>query len=348
MYRNHEIGVVVPAYNEEGFVGDVVREMPEYVDRIYAVDDRSTDDTWAEIWNAAEADARERSVSDEATALVDGGVIRERSSVRDRIGRVVPIRHRENRGAGGAIKTGYLLAFEDGVDITVTVDGDGQMDLDQMTRLLDPIVEGRVGYAKGNRLRRADTGGRMPTWRLFGNSILTYLTRIASGYWKMMDPQNGYTAISREALDAVEIEELYEYYGYCNDLLVKLNAGDVRIGDVTMEPIYGDEESDIAYAEYIPRVSGMLLRNFLWRLRTKYLTDRSHSLAPAYVAGGIVSLIGTVSGLRSMFVRVARNERAASRGTSSIPVFAIGWSLVLLGIALDMKRNEEMVARIDD
>ncbi|WP_207589623.1 glycosyltransferase [Halomontanus rarus] len=348
MHRDHEIGVVVPAYNEEGFVGDVVLGMPDYVDRIYVVDDQSTDSTWDEILNAAESDASYRTPERAVTTLMDGGQIEERSIVHERIGRVVPIRHLENRGAGGAIKTGYLLALADRVDIVVTVDGDGQMDLDQMSRLLDPIVEGRVDYAKGNRIRSVDPHNRMPTFRFVGNSILTFLTRIASGYWTIMDPQNGYTAISRDALEAVTVEEMYEYYGYCNDLLVKLSVRDMRVGDVTMVPIYGDEQSTIKYTEYIPKVSGMLFRNFLWRLKMNHLVGRTHPLAISYITGALTSAIATVAGLWSAFTRMRSDERSFGRGLSSLLLFVVGWLLVLLGIVLDRRHNEQREVRVDD
>jgi len=119
----------------------------------------------------------------------------------------------------------------------------------------------------------------MSSFRFFGNSILTFLTKIASGYWKTMDPQNGYTAITNHALSTVGIENMYEYYGYCNDLLVKLNAKGLRVADVAMPAIYGEETSTISYPTYIRKVSKMLLENFLWRLKVKYLVLDFHPLA---------------------------------------------------------------------
>lgn len=348
MYRNHQIGVIVPAYNEEGHVGDVIREMPEFVDRIYAVDDRSTDGTWAEVLDAAETGAGEQSSSGLRTMLTDGGRIADRGSVHDRVGQVVPVRHHENRGAGGSIKTGYLLALVDEVDITVTVDGDEQMDLGQMTRLLDPIVEGRVEYAKGNRLLPTKPNRVMPTWRLFGNAVLTVLTSVASGYWGIMDPQNGYTAISREALETIEVEDLYEYYGYTNDVLTKLNVHNIRVGDVTMKPIYGDEKSSIVYTEYIPKVSGMLLRNFVWRLQKTNRGWFVHPLALSYIIGGIASALAAAIGVRSLYEHVGRKKGSTERFASSLTLFAVGCLCILFGTVFDIHCNEEKVVRIHD
>ena len=190
------------------------------------------------------------------------------------------------------------------MDITVTMDGDGQMDPEYMPRLLDPIVEDKADYAKGNRLLYKEYRSNMPKFRFLGNSILTFLTKIASGYWKTMDPQNGYTAISHYALDNVGIDVMYEYYGYCNDLLVKLNTKGMRVADVAMPAKYGDEESSIRYRTYIQRVSGMLLRNFLWRLKVKYLVLDFHPLALFYYLGAGTVGLGILGSLWSLYAKL--------------------------------------------
>jgi glycosyltransferase involved in cell wall biosynthesis len=341
MYRDHTVGVVVPAYNEEGFIGDVIREMPDYVDRIFVIDDCSTDGTWDEIHEAAEADREEGAEggADPDKILADGGMLADRAVVHDRIGRVVPIQHRENLGAGGAIKTGYLAALEDTVDIVPTVDGDGQMDLSQLSRLLDPVVEGDADYAKGNRLLYSEYREDMPRFRFIGNAMLTILTKIASGYWKTMDPQNGYTAISRDALEAVEVENLYEYYGYCNDLLVKLNVAEQRVADVAIPAIYGEEESSIQYSTYIPKVSWMLLQDFLWRLKIRYLALDFHPLALFYLFGAGVAFVGVVGGVGAMVSAVLGGQLFVP-GLVSFGVFMLGWLFMLFAMVFDMRVNE--------
>ena len=254
MYKDATVGVVVPEYNESGFVGRVIDTLPEFVDRAYVVDDGSTDDTWAEIQaHAATRNESHHGVFDDL---------------------VVPIQHEQNRGVGGAIKTGYLRAREESLDVTAVLGGDAQMNPETLPRYLDPIVEGVADYAKGNRFYRTEAYAEMPRFRLVGNVVLSYLTKIASGYWSTMDSQNGYSAISLHALHETDIEGMYEYYGYCNDLLVRLNAADMRVADVprSAEFAYRDGwKSHINYTEYIPRVSVMLARGFLWRLKHKYL-----------------------------------------------------------------------------
>ena len=260
MYEGQTVGVVVPAYDEAGFVGDVIETVPEYVDRVYAVDDRSTDETWQEIQAAAER-VNESATESRRKLLADGGVA----------DRVVPIRHEANRGVGGAIKTGYQRALRDDVDVTAVMAGDGQMDPDQLERLLDPIVAGDADYTKGNRLMCPDYREGMPKFRLFGNLVLTRLTQLSSGYWNSGDPQNGYTAISLDALEALDVADLYDDYGFANEILARLNVHDMRVVDVSMPAQYGDEQSSIEYHTFIPKVSHLLLRNYLWRLSTKYL-----------------------------------------------------------------------------
>lgn len=330
MYEGKTVGVVIPAYEEEGFVGEVIDTLPDYVDRVYAVDDESTDGTWEEIQRHARK-ANEAAGSDGAF---------------DR--RVVPIQHETNRGVGGAIKTGYLRALDDEIDVTTVMGGDGQMDPNILERIIGPVVRDEADYSKGNRLLNPETRERMSPWRFFGNSVLTFLTKIASGYWKTMDPQNGYSAISYEALRDVNIEEMYEYYGYCNDLLVKLNVHDKRVADVAMPAIYGDEESSIRYGPYIRNVSMMLLRNFFWRLKTKHLVLDFHPLALLYLLGTALVGLGTLLGVGSSIERrLSPSESSTGTGTNLLLV-ALGCLSLVLAMIFDMQESEDRETQIHE
>ncbi|WP_411966261.1 glycosyltransferase family 2 protein [Haloferax sp. YSMS24] len=290
MYLGKTIGVVVPAYNEERFVGTVIDTIPEFVDRTYVVDDHSTDETWREITTyTARVNARMGpSTTDQETSALtaDGGEI---------VGeRVVAIRHPTNRGRGAAVKTGYQRGLEEGMDILVVMDGDGQMDPDIITSIIDPVATGSADYAVGDRLGGPSYWRGMPPWRLFGNVLLSGLTRIASGYWHIRDPQNGYTAISADALDALDFDRLYDQYGFLNDLLVNLNVADKRVATVPMRARYGDEESGIRYSSFVPGLSLLLLKDFLWRLLVKYVYRRKYALVGMYLLG-VVSIIAGLS-----------------------------------------------------
>jgi glycosyltransferase involved in cell wall biosynthesis len=329
MYRGKTVAVVVPAYNEEGFVGEVIDTLPKFVDRVYVVDDGSTDGTRAEVERHA-AKANQREVT--AQHYADGGRF-------DR--RVVPIYHEENRGVGESIKTGYRRALENDIDVTAVMGGDGQMDPNYLDRIIDPIVEGEADYAKGNRLLYREYREGMSRWRFFGNAVLTFLTKIASGYWKMMDPQNGYTAISKYALENVGIEQMYGYYGYCNDLLVRLNAKGMRIADVAIPAVYGDEESSITYHVYMRRVSWMLLRNFLWRLKVKYLVLDFHPLALFYLLGAAMSVLAVLGGTWSLYDKLANGNPLFLRAATSLLIFNLGSLFLLFAMLFDMQANED-------
>ena len=316
------VGVVVPAYNEESFVGGVIETMPPFVDRIYVVDDRSTDDTWSVITRYADPTAATVGRSDDPTP--------------PDAGRVVPIRHEENRGVGGAIKTGYKRALADRMDVTVVMGGDGQMDPDYLTDLVNPIVSGYAEYTKANRLYASGYSEGMSHWRLFGNKLLSALTRVTSGYWRLSDPQNGYTAISLPALETVDIDSMYEYYGYCNDLLVKLNVNGMRVADVPVPAVYGDEESSITYPQYVVRVSWMLFRNFCWRLRAKYVHKQFHPLVVCYALGSVLVL-------QSLLFLLA----IAPWQATSLLLSVVGLVLVGLAMELDKRANRNLEVSID-
>lgn len=331
MYKNESIGVVVPAYNEANLVGETIESVPSYADRVYAIDDGSTDGTWQEIRKTAER-VNERHGPE---AVADGG--------RTEGPTVVPIQHRENKGVGAALKTGYRAALEDEVDVVIVMNGDKQMDPGVMPRLLDPIVEGRAEFTQGDRLSRRENFARMSRWRLFGNCLLTLLTRFSSGYWGLLDPQNGYTAISVDALEEMDIDSLYDDYGFLNDLLTALNLQNARIVNVPHEAIYGDEESSIAYNRFVPKLSGLLLRNFLFRLASR-ASDRRYVPAVACYALGALGVVTTV--VSAAFSLTGRGEE--ERVTSSAATFSVAVLVFLLGIAFDARASKPLETPYED
>ncbi|MFW6041286.1 MAG: glycosyltransferase family 2 protein [Thermoplasmatota archaeon] len=336
MYKEKTVAVVVPAYNEEGFVGEVIDTIPEYVDRVYVIDDESTDNTWKEIRKHAKKVNNEHELNEE---------LREKYGFEQK---VVPIKHSKNKGVGGAIKTGYLLASEDEIDVTAVMGGDGQMDPDNLHMLLDPIVEGEADYAKGNRLIHYKYRKDMSRWRFFGNAVLTFLTKIASGYWKTMDPQNGYTAISKYALENVGIKSMWEGYGYCNDLLVRLNTKDMKVADVSMEAIYGEEGSHIRYRSYLFNVSWMLAKDFFWRLKTKYLLLDFNPLALFYVVGSGLAGLGVILAFWALYLWFFQNTPLFMRGTLSLLVFMMGSMFVMFAMLFDMQANKDKEMKVHE
>jgi DNA-binding MurR/RpiR family transcriptional regulator len=219
------------------------------------------------------------------------------------------------------------------------------MDPEKMTDLMDPIVDGRADYTKGNRFLGRTERGDMPLFRFVGNATLGAITKIASGYWNSGDPQSGYTVISKRALERSNIEEMYEFYGYCNDLLVKLNVAGMRVVDVPRPIIYGDEESHIKYHTYIPKVSGMLAKNFLWRLKTKYLVFDFHPLVAAYGVGAISSLVGLLGFLWAL-PGVGSFGTPLARGGAAAGFLLFGVLSFVLAMGMDMEANEGLSATL--
>jgi glycosyltransferase involved in cell wall biosynthesis len=309
------IGVVVPAYNEELLIGDTLSGIPEYVDRIYVIDDGSTDRT--------------------------GEIVKKLGDPR-----IVYLRHEVNKGVGAGIVSGYKLALKDEMDIVAVMAGDNQMDPAQLPRLIFPIIEGLADYTKGNRLLSENFMTGMSRWRSIGNLLLSFITKIGSGYWQIMDPQNGYTAISRQALEVIDLDSVYPYYGYCNDLLIKLNAFGMRVMDVVIPARYGNEKSSIKYSKYIRKVSPMLFRGFLWRLRIKYTVLDFHPLVLFYFLGMLALPLSVLLGFWGLLQLLLQNPLPSYYPLLGFLVLGAGLQMLLFGMLFDMqveKRRNERV-----
>jgi len=310
VYNDRTIAVVVPAYNEGLLIAATLSSIPSFVDRIYAVNDASRDNTQVVIEEIAKKDPR-----------------------------VVPIRHEKNSGVGGAVSSGYKRARDDHMDITVVIDGDNQMDSQLMPSIIDPIVKNNADYTKGNRLLSLEYRRGMSTWRFVGNSILTFLTKFSSGYWNLMDPQNGYTAISFRALERINLDRLYPRYGYLNDLLVKLNVFGFRVMNIEMPARYGRETSKIKYGRYIRTVSSLLLRDFLYRLKMKYIILSFHPLVIFYLFGFALTLAGLFAGLYTMYFVFILGGPLFIRGVLSLLIFALGFQFLSFALLFDIQES---------
>jgi len=307
MYRGQRVGVVVPAYNEEVLIGETLKGIPDFVDRVYVVDDGSKDGT-----------AR---------------VVRE---FMERDPRITLIRHEQNQGVGKSIIDGYKAALAEGVDVVAVMAGDNQMDPAYLPDLLDPIVEGKADYTKGNRLNGPEYVRNMPKLRFLGNILFTLLTKISSGYWHVMDTQNGYTAISRRALEGIPLDRVYTGYGYPNDILVQLNVHGFRVRDVLIPARYGREKSKIRYGRYTARLLWIIFNGFIWRIKEKYLRRSFHPLVFFYALGLVFLSLGVWDGAFALYQEVL-SHHAASRLVRLLPLmFSAGFVMFFFGMLLDM------------
>jgi glycosyltransferase involved in cell wall biosynthesis len=274
MYREATVGVVVPAYNEEVLITRVIETMPEYVDHIVVVDDASQDRT---------ADV----------------VLEHQKDLGDRL---VLLRHEENQGVGGAIATGYRWCRDRKIDAVAVMAGDAQMNPHDLPALLDPVVNGEADYTKGNRLFTGDAWNQIPKVRYLGNSAMSLLTKIASGYWHVADSQSGSTVINLKALRTIDWDKMYARYGQPNDLLVRLNVHSFRVQDVPVEPVYNiGEDSGVRPLRMIPKLSWLLLKLFLYRMWQKYVIRDFHPLVFFYTMAVFLLAASVPLGLRVFY-----------------------------------------------
>jgi glycosyltransferase involved in cell wall biosynthesis len=303
------VAVVVPAFQEEALVGETVRGIPDFVDRIIVVDDASSDAT-------AE---RAREVGDP---------------------RVEVIVHERNGGVGAAIVTGYEHARDAGIDVTCVMAADNQMDPAELITLVEPVVRGEVDYTKANRLFSGEAWRLIPRARYLGNAALSLLTKIASGYWHVADSQAGYTAVSLAALLRLDLDRLYRRYGFPNDMLIHLNVVDAAVRDIPSRPIYGvGEKSGIRIRRVVPRISWLLFKGFWWRIKEKYVIRDFHPLVFFYVLGALMTVIGLALGITVTVLRVTGHELT----TPTIVLIALllisGTQFTLFAMWFDQEAN---------
>jgi glycosyltransferase involved in cell wall biosynthesis len=312
MLEGKQVAVVVPARDEETLLPETLSGIPKFVDRVYVVDDASRDGTVA----AAEAGGDKR---------------------------VSVIRHETNGGVGAAIVSGYKQALADGVDVIAVMAADNQMDPGDLETLAGAVARGEVDYAKANRLFTGQAWKLIPRTRYLGNAVLSMLTKIASGYWHVADSQSGYTAVGRDTLALLDLDRVYRRYGFPNDMLVHLNVVNARVRDFPSRPIYGvGERSGIKYRSVVPRISWLLLKGFLWRLREKYVIRDFHPLVFFYALGFLMTLAGLVLGLVETVLRLKGNELPAATIVLVALLLISGTQFTLFAMWFDMESNRDL------
>jgi glycosyltransferase involved in cell wall biosynthesis len=297
---------VIPAHNEERHIASVVDGLPDYVDVIIVVDDASTDGTSA----AASSSARKPMV----------------------------VRHERNQGVGAAVIDGYLKALESDAEIVGRLDGDGQMDPSELSHLLDPLVSRGAGFSKGNRFKLGRIPETMPLTRKVGNIGLTFLTKLASGYWHLFDPQNGYSAITADAIGTLDMAYLRRCgYFFENGLLIELNSAEVPAVDVPTSTIYGEETSGLNIGRILVTFPIKLVRGMFRRLFQRYVI-RDFSAVAVFLLGGSVLFTGGLVWGITAWARSAATGLVTPTGSvmlAALPMLA-GFELLLQAIVLDI------------
>ena len=228
----------------------------------------------------------------------------------------------ENRGVGGAIVTAYQAAMADGMDIVVKIDGDGQMDPALLPSFVRPLLQGRADYTKGNRFFRPESVQGMPPVRLFGNAMLSFLTKLSCGYWNVMDPTNGYTAVRTSVLAELPLDKLEKRYFFETDMLFRLNTVRAVVKDIPMDSLYADEESNLKVGRVLPE----FLKKHISRLWRRYVYNylvRDFNVGTLYSLSGVLLLLaGTAFGTWH-WVSGNFNSHPATSGTvmlAALPV----------------------------
>lgn len=284
------VAVVIPCHRVRDHVLRVIEKIPSMVQRIYVVDDACPDNSGRHVEQAC------------------------------RDPRVVVLFNQANLGVGGAVQAGYARALEDGADVIVKMDGDDQMDPTALPQLVGPILRGEADYTKGNRFYDLDRIGRMPRMRIFGNALLSFMTKLSSGYWDVFDPTNGYTAIHARVLGKLPLHKVSRRYFFETDMLFRLNTLRAVVVDVPMDARYGDEASNLRIHRVVVDFFFKHVRNTGKRLFYNYFL-RDLSLASVeLVFGGLFIIVGALLGLGFWY----------SSSTSGVPTLPGSVMLVAL------------------
>jgi glycosyltransferase involved in cell wall biosynthesis len=306
------VAVVVPAHDEESLIATTIGGIPALVDRVYVVDDGSVDGTAERARGAGDA-------------------------------RVEVIAHERNCGVGAATVTGYRRALAEGFDVVVVMNGDNQMDPEDLPTLVGPVARGELDYAKANRLFTGQAWQQIPRMRYLGNAALSMLTKIASGYWHVADSQSGYTAIAGDMLARLDLERIYKRYGFPNDMLVHLNVWNARVRDFPSQPVYGvGERSGMRYRHVVPRISWLLVKGFFWRLWEKYVIRDFHPLVFFYAFGILATAMGLILGAIEVGYRIAGYPVTVGTVVLIALLVLSGSQFTLFAMWFDMESNKDL------
>lgn len=307
MLEKHTIAVVVPCFKVSNQVLGVLKEIGPEVDKIYVIDD----------------------------ACPDGSGRLVQTECSD--SRVEVLFHETNLGVGGATKTGYAKALQFGFDIVVKLDGDGQMNPSLIKQIVGPIVRGQADYVKGNRFDKIEDLKQMPKVRIFGNAVLSLVSKVSTGYWNITDPTNGFTAIHKSVLSELQLPKISNDYFFESDMLFRLSIGGAVVKDLSIAATYGTEESNLRVWKTIRDFPIKYLRNFNKRIFYSYYLRELNIASLELPAGVLLFMFGVFFGL-TRWADAASNGIPATAGTvmlSAVPVI-LGFQLILAFVSYDI------------
>jgi glycosyltransferase involved in cell wall biosynthesis len=306
-----KIAVVIPCYKVEKHLESVVNGIPDFIDMIILVDDKSPGKT---------------------PELIDRLAIQYPN-------RIIALHHDVNQGVGGATMTGMKYAVQSGIDIIVKMDGDGQMDSDYLPDLIEPLLHGKADFTKGSRFTSAEVLQKMPLVRLVGNAGLSFLNRIASGYWNILDPTNGYFAIRAEIVEQLPEHRIHKRYFYESSQLIELGILRAVIQDIPMRTIYGDEVSNLSIKKTLFEFPPKLFTGFCRRIwMTKILLTTSPDIILG-VLGTLLMLFGVAFGsYKWIFGSIIEGQIATAGAVmfAGLPCI-MGLQMILSALLIDIQ-----------
>lgn len=312
MYKDNNIGVVIPTYRSKTTIEQVVRDLPDWIDHIVVVDD----------------------------ACPDGSASQLKAAPRDQ--RVTIIEHEKNLGVGGATVTGYRKILDLGCDIAVKIDSDGQMDTELLPVFLDPIVVGDVDYCKGNRFSRPESLAGMPLTRVIGNAGLSFFSKMSSGYWDLMDPTNGYTAIHSNVLRVIPLDKLAENFFFESDLLFRLATVKANVLDVPIDSRYQSETSNLSAVDSLFRFFVLHINRTGKRIFYNYFLRNFSMASLLLVMGAVFLLYGSVSGGLTYAHNQALGQQTPTGTILIITInILVGVQMLLAFISHDMSNRPQ-------
>jgi len=302
-----KLAVVIPCYKEKAHILDVIKNIPTNVDHIFCIDDACPEQTGQYI----------------------------KDNCHD--SRVCVIQHTNNQGVGGAMITGYRASLEIGADIVLKIDGDGQMDPSLIHRFIDPIILGKADYTKGNRFYRLEDLSEMPIIRLFGNAILSFMTKFSTGYWKIFDPNNGYTAIHSSVLKLIPLPKISKSYFFESDMLFRLNTLRAVAIDIPMQSKYENEASNLSIFRSLIEFAVKHFNNFLKRIFYNYFLRDFHLASVEILIGPILMIYGIHFGIDKWLISVSTGLHATAGQVmnAALPTI-VGLQLTLSALSFDI------------
>ncbi len=308
MYKNLKIGVAVPAYNEEKLIEKTITTIPKFVDYIVVINDASTDSTHEVVKHLARSNKK-----------------------------ITIINNKRNGGIGFSLKAGLKKAVELGSDRVAVMAGDAQMDPAILDSMIDSMEERQLDFIKANRFMHLDELKSMPSYRRFGNILVTILTKISTGYYSIFDTQNGYVVYKGEVLENLSWSLVGDRYEFENTILLALSVSNARVGDFAAPAIYGEEKSTINLFTTTPRVLSVLFSGYWKRIYYKYVLYNFHPIALFIFSGNVLILLGGVVGL-ILGIDKLHSGLSPTSGSVMLAVLPIilGFQLLLTALILDV------------